>query len=42
MGQTQKIDETMAFTSRLLDEDREGLQPLQRTTTQTKNTIEGE
>jgi hypothetical protein len=36
MGGTQKIEGMMAFTSRLLDDDIEGRQPLHRTTTKNK------
>jgi hypothetical protein len=42
MGKTQKIDGSMAFASRLLDENREGCQPIHITTTQKNITIEGE
>jgi hypothetical protein len=41
-GQTQKIDGLTALNSRLLDDNREGCQPLHITTTQKNNTIERE
>jgi hypothetical protein len=39
MGKTQKVDGSVASTPRLLDNDREGHQPLHRTTTQTHNML---
>jgi hypothetical protein len=39
-GKTQKVDGVMAYTPILLDDDREGHQPLQGTTTKTHNTLE--
>jgi hypothetical protein len=40
MGKTQEVDGAVASTSRLLDDDREGHQPLHRTTTQTHGKLE--
>jgi hypothetical protein len=40
MGKTQEVDGAVASTPRLLDNDREGHQPLHRTTTQTHSKLE--
>jgi hypothetical protein len=41
-GKLVKSMERWHLPQELLDDDREGRKPLHRTTTQTKNTIEGE
>jgi hypothetical protein len=40
MGKTQEVDGAVAPTPRLLDDDREGHQPLHRTLTQTHSELE--
>jgi hypothetical protein len=40
MGETQEVDGAVAPTSIILDDDREGHQPLHRTLTQTHSKLE--